>query len=95
MVDADEALSIGLVDRVCPATEVYEQAVDRARTFARGPFALRLAKQAIDQGGEMDLESALRLETTLFTECFATDDRRIGMRSFVENGPGKAEFSGS
>jgi enoyl-CoA hydratase/carnithine racemase len=94
-VHADEALSIGLVDRVCPATEVYEQALDRARTFARGPFALRLAKQAIDQGGEMDLESALRLETTLFTECFATDDRRIGMRSFVENGPGKAEFSGS
>lgn len=95
MVAADEALSMGLVDHVCPGAEVYERAVERARQFARGPFALRLAKQAIDQGGEMDLESALRLETTLFTECFATEDRRIGMQSFLEDGPGKAEFTGS
>ncbi|MBW3604365.1 MAG: enoyl-CoA hydratase/isomerase family protein [Actinobacteria bacterium] len=94
MVDAREALQIGLVDRVCPPAQVYEQAVERARAYARGPFALRLAKQAIDQGAELDLESALRLETTLFTACFATQDRAIGMRSFIEEGPGKAEFTG-
>ncbi len=94
MVGADEALAIGLVDRVCVADELYAEAVAQARVYARGPFALRLAKQAIDQGGQMDLESALRLETTLFTECFATEDREIGMRSFIEHGPGAAQFVG-
>ncbi len=94
MIDAEEALEIGLVDRVCPAEEVYAQAMEQAHVYARGPFALRLAKQAIDQGCEMDLESALRLETTLFTACFATEDREIGMRSFIDNGPGKARFIG-
>lgn len=95
IVDAAEALDIGLVDRVCTADEVYDAAVEQARTYARGPFALRLAKQAIDQGTEMDLDAALRLETALFTACFATDDREIGMRSFIDHGPGQAEFTGS
>ncbi|CAN5819756.1 enoyl-CoA hydratase-related protein [soil metagenome] len=94
MVNADEALAMGLVDEVCPAAEVYDRAVEQARVYANGPFALRLAKQAIDQGGDMDLESALRLETTLFTQCWATEDQRIGMQSFIEHGPGKAEFTG-
>jgi enoyl-CoA hydratase/carnithine racemase len=93
-VHADEALTIGLVDRVCPAGEVFDTALEQARTYARGPFALRLAKQAIDQGTQLDLDAALRLETTLFTACFATDDRGIGMRSFLEHGPGRAEFTG-
>ena len=93
-VDADEALAIGLVDRVCPAGEVLDVALEQARTYARGPFALRLAKEAIDQGTQLDLDAALRLESSLFTACFATDDREIGMRSFIEHGPGRAEFTG-
>jgi enoyl-CoA hydratase len=56
--------------------------------------ALRAAKQAIDQGLELDLDSALRLETALFAGLFATEDQKVGMRSFVENGPGKATFTG-
>jgi enoyl-CoA hydratase len=95
MVDADEALSIGLVDAVFDAADVYERAVEHARRYARGPFALRLAKQAIDQGSELELDSALRLETSLFTTCFATRDREIGMRSFLAHGPGKARFTGT
>jgi enoyl-CoA hydratase/carnithine racemase len=95
MVDADEALSIGLVDAVVGPAEVYDRAVEQARRYARGPFALRLAKQAIDQGSELDLDAALRVETSLFTACFATHDREIGMRSFLEHGPGKAEFTGT
>ena len=60
-----------------------------------GPaVALRAAKQAIDDGLELDLDSALRLESSLFAALFATDDQRIGMESFVENGPGKAQFTG-
>jgi enoyl-CoA hydratase/carnithine racemase len=94
IVDAAEALDIGLVDRVCSPDEVYDAALEQARTYARGPFALRLAKQAIDQGMGLDLDAALRLETALFTACFATDDREIGMRSFIEHGPGRAEFTG-
>lgn len=95
MIGADEALRIGLVDRVVDAdNDVYQVALDQAREYASGPFALRLAKQAIDQGGELDLDAALRLETALFTACFATDDREIGMRSFLERGPGKATFRG-
>ena len=93
-VRADEALSIGLVDKVVGAEEVYDTAVEAARRYARGPYALRMAKKAIDEGIEMDLDAALRLETTLFTACFATEDRKIGMDTFVAEGPGKAKFVG-
>lgn len=93
-VEADEALAIGLVDEVHPADAVYDRAVERARRYAQGPFALRLAKQAVDQGAELELDAALRLETALFTACFATEDRTIGMRSFLDHGPGRAEFTG-
>ena len=91
--DAAACLDMGLVDQVYPAEEVYDRAVDAARGYARGPYALRMAKKAIDEGLEMDLDSALRLETSLFTACFATEDRAAGMASFIEHGPGKATFT--
>lgn len=93
-VDAEEALRIGLVDRVVPDDRVHEEAVELCRRMAAGPFALRLAKRAIDEGLGMDLDSGLRLESTLFSACFATDDQEAGMRSFLEQGPGKATFTG-
>ncbi len=94
-VDAQEALAIGLADRVVPAADVYSTAVEMAASYANGPaIALHAAKRAVDEGIEMDLDAALRLETTLFAGLFATEDRRIGMDSFVENGPGKAVFTG-
>jgi enoyl-CoA hydratase/carnithine racemase len=94
-VDAREAYAIGLVDAVVPADEVYPDALRRARRYATGPaLALRAAKAAIDDGLGLDLNSGLRLETELFAALFATDDREIGMRSFLEHGPGKAEFTG-
>ena len=92
MYSAEECLAMGLVDKVFAADEVYDKAVEQAKRYARGPFALRMAKKAIDEGIEMDLSAALRLETTLFTACFATEDRQIGMDSFVAEGPGKAKF---
>jgi enoyl-CoA hydratase/carnithine racemase len=88
---ASDCLAMGLIDKVFPADEVYDRAVEAARRYAQGPYALRMAKRAIDDGVEMDLDAALRLETTLFTATFATDDRRIGMDSFVEKG--KATFT--
>ena len=95
-VSAAEALQIGLVDRVVPDDEVYSAAMDMAEQFARGPaYALRAAKEAIDRGLEVDLETGLEIERVQFAALFATQDRTIGMESFIENGPGKATFSGS
>ncbi|MFD7320150.1 enoyl-CoA hydratase/isomerase family protein [Streptomyces sp. NPDC059875] len=93
MVKADEALTLGLVDRVVPAAEVYEQAHAWAAKLAQGPaIALRAAKEAIDQGLEADIDTGLAIERTWFAGLFATEDRERGMRSFVEEGPGKAKF---
>jgi enoyl-CoA hydratase/carnithine racemase len=94
-VDAAEALAIGLADVVVPAAEVYAKAVEMASSYSgAAAVAIRNAKKAIDEGLELDLDAALRLESTLFAGLFATEDRSIGMDSFVENGPGKAEFVG-
>ena len=66
------------------------------RSPRRGPaLALRAAKEAIDRGLEVDLETGLEIERMLFAGLFATDDQRAGMASFVEKGPGKATFTGS
>src|SRR5262245_10084541 len=95
-VPADEALRIGLVDKIVPAAEVYDAAVAWAGQFARGAaLALRAAKEAIDTGLGADLTTGLEVERKQFAALFATEDRDIGMRSFVENGPGKAEFKGA
>ncbi|ANH40271.1 putative enoyl-CoA hydratase echA8 [Nocardioides dokdonensis FR1436] len=95
-VKADEALAIGLVDRVVPDESVYEEALTWARQFAgAATYAVRAAKECIDRGLEVDLDTGLEIERMQFAALFATQDRTIGMSSFVENGPGKAQFSGS
>ncbi|MFE6663840.1 enoyl-CoA hydratase/isomerase family protein [Streptomyces sp. NPDC057697] len=92
-VRAEEALTIGLVDRVVPAAEVYEQAHAWAAALAKGPaLALRAAKESIDAGLETDIDTGLTVERNWFAGLFATEDRERGMRSFVEEGPGKAKF---
>jgi enoyl-CoA hydratase/carnithine racemase len=94
-VGAEEALEMGLADAVVPDDEVYPTAVAMARKFAAGPpLALAAAKQAIDRGGDGDLATGLALESRLFAELFDTEDQDAGMRSFLENGPGKATFTG-
>jgi enoyl-CoA hydratase/carnithine racemase len=94
-VKADEALAIGLVDRLVPAEEVYREAVAWARQFTQAAaYALRAAKESIDKGIEVDLETGLEIERVQFAALFATEDRGIGMTSFMENGPGKAAFRG-
>jgi enoyl-CoA hydratase/carnithine racemase len=85
LVKADEALAIGLVDAVVPADRVLAEATAMAQRLARGPAAaLRAAKAAIDGGLDGDVASGLRLESHLFASLFATEDRVIGMRAFVE-----------
>ncbi|MEV1026169.1 enoyl-CoA hydratase-related protein [Streptomyces sp. NPDC050264] len=93
-VKADEALAIGLVDRIVPAGEVFAAAHAWAAKLAQGPaIALRAAKESIDAGLETDLETGLAIERGWFAGLFATEDRETGMRSFVEEGPGKAKFA--
>ncbi|HEX8094439.1 enoyl-CoA hydratase/isomerase family protein [Jatrophihabitans sp.] len=95
-VDAAEALGLGLVDAVVAADDVYPTAQAMAAKFARGPaLALRAAKLAIDGGLQTDLASGLKLESQLFAGLFATEDKQRGMASFIESGPGKAEFVGN
>jgi len=94
-VDGVEAVRIGLASRAVPAGEVYETALEWATQLAAGPtMALAAAKEAIDQSTDVDLVTGLALEGRVFSALFDTDDQRIGMTSFLENGPGKASFTG-
>ncbi len=94
-VNADEALQIGLVDKVVAADQVYDEAVAWAKQFTgAASYAVRAAKAAIDRGLEVDLDTGLEIERQQFAALFATEDRAIGMGSFVEQGPGKARFVG-
>ncbi|MEP6815398.1 MAG: enoyl-CoA hydratase-related protein [Marmoricola sp.] len=95
-VKADEAERIGLVDKVVPAGSVYDEALAWAGQFSNAAsYALRAAKEAVDKGLDVDLETGLEIERQQFAALFATEDRSIGMSSFVEHGPGKAAFKGA
>lgn len=93
-VRAEEALAIGLVDQLVDDTDVFEAAVDKGLSYARGPLALQLAKLAIDVGAGLPITEGLALEADLITRCFASEDGQHGLRSFVEDGPEKAIFQG-
>jgi enoyl-CoA hydratase/carnithine racemase len=92
---AEEALAIGLVDRVVAPEKVYQEALEEAHRYARGPrVALRAAKVAVNWGARADLRTGVALEREVFSDLFSTEDQKEGMRSFVEEGPGKAAFKG-
>lgn len=92
---APEALELGMVDEVVAPDDVYAAAHRWASQFANGPTrALAAAKAAIDRGLDADLRTGLNLESEIFAALFGTEDQTIGMRSFVENGPGRAQFLG-
>jgi enoyl-CoA hydratase len=94
-VKAEEAKQIGLVDAIFHPEEVYPKAVEAARRYAGGPLqALRAAKVAVNWGARGDFRSGVVLERELFADLFSTEDQKTGMSSFLEQGPGKAEFSG-
>ena len=95
-VDAEEAKAIGLVDRITAGREtLFEESYAWAAEMAKGPLvALGLAKRAIDQGLANTLQHGLNLELRLFAESFSTKDAGVGVKSFLEFGPGKAIFTG-
>jgi enoyl-CoA hydratase len=94
-VEAGEALRIGMVDEVVAPDEVYAAARRWAEQFVNGAArALAAAKAAIDGGLDGDLANGLKLESSVFAGLLGSEDRTIGMRSFLEHGPGKAKFTG-
>jgi len=83
-VDADEALAIGLVDRVLPPDDVYPVALAEAARWAEGPTeALGAAKVALNAAGDA-LERGLGREREVFVRLFETHDQEEGMRAFLE-----------
>ncbi len=94
-VDATQAHEMGLVDRVVPAGHAKEEALAWADSLASGAVvAMGYAKEAIDRGLGGSLNEGLALERALFAQVFATKDAEIGIKSFFDNGPGKARFEG-
>lgn len=84
-ITAREALTIGLVNHVYPDDELMERALDLGRLIAsKGPVAVRLAKEAIQRGQDLDLENACLLESEIFALCFASEDQSEGMAAFLE-----------
>ncbi len=95
-VSAQEALQIGLVDEVVAPDEVYAAARRRVERYVGGPaYAIRAAKEAIDRGLEVDLETGLEIERMQFVGVFATRDRDLGMAAFAEHKKGGAQFEGA
>jgi enoyl-CoA hydratase len=94
-VRAEEALAIGLVNRVVPKADLIDEVLRFAATLAAGPrLAQAAAKAAIDEGLETTLEEGLAIEAAQFVAVSRTEDADRGIRSFVEHGPGKATFVG-
>lgn len=92
---AEEALRIGLVQEVVEPAEVLPRALELAHEIARGALAAQaLAKRAVDEGIDLPLAEGLTLEQRLFEQAMGTEDAAIGLRSFLEHGPGKAAFTG-
>lgn len=94
-VRADEALRIGLVDEVVAPEALHERALALATDIAKGALVAQgITKRLIDDGLSASLEEGLAMEREGFVEVFRSDDSQIGVASFLEHGPGKAEFTG-
>ena len=84
-IKADEALRIGLVNAVYPAAELMEAAEKMAAGIAKNaPIAVRNAKKAINDGLDVDMDTALVVEEKMFGACFETADQVEGMTAFME-----------
>jgi 2-(1,2-epoxy-1,2-dihydrophenyl)acetyl-CoA isomerase len=84
-VGADEALSLGLLNRVVPADDLAREARELALALARGPaLALGLTKKAMLQGVDSSLEEILALEAELQSRCVVTADFAEGVQAFLE-----------
>ncbi|MBQ9554863.1 MAG: enoyl-CoA hydratase/isomerase family protein [Muribaculaceae bacterium] len=93
VIRADEALRIGLVNAIYEPEELMDKAMEMAQMMLKNaPVAIRLAKQSINEGYDLDADGAIALENKLFGQCFATSDQKEGMDAFLNKR--KAEFTG-
>lgn len=93
VIRADEALRIGLVNAVYEPEELMGKAMEMAAMMLKNAaIAIRLAKQSINEGYDLDADDAIALENKLFGQCFATKDQKEGMDAFLNKRP--AAFTG-
>lgn len=93
MLSAQEALDWGIVNKVCPATSLLQDVEATAKEIMKkGPIAVELAKQAVNLGSDLDLNSGLALEKVSFPLIFSTEDKTEGVTAFLEKRP--AAFRG-
>ena len=93
IIDAAEALRIGLVTQVVPPAELMPTAEKIAKTLiGKGPLALRAAMEVVNQGYDLDFDNACRLEAQTFGVLCATEDMKEGTKAFLEKRP--ASFKG-
>ncbi|WP_191980803.1 enoyl-CoA hydratase-related protein, partial [Clostridium haemolyticum] len=84
-INADEAFRIGLVNKVVAPEELMKEAKKLANEIAgRSPIAVKLCKQAINRGIQVDIDTAINIEAEIFGECFSTEDQKDAMTAFVE-----------
>lgn len=90
-----EAREFGLADVVVPPDQTIARATEMAAAYAKGATqAIAAAKRAIAGRSSLSMTEGLALEGQLFADLFGTEDQKIGMRTFLEKGPGQAEFVG-
>ena len=96
--DAATAKSYGLLDKVVEGepSAVIAEAQKVAKRYATKypPFALAMAKRSVNNGLNCSMIDGLVIEAQSIALCFSTEDQKIGMKTFIEQGPGKAEFTG-
>ncbi|MDR2355294.1 MAG: enoyl-CoA hydratase/isomerase family protein [Clostridiales Family XIII bacterium] len=90
MIDAAEALRIGLVQKVFPADELLAEAEKYARlVISKSPIGLKMAKRAVNAGIHMDLVSGVAFELEAYVSTAASEDRAEGMTAFLEKRPAR------
>ena len=90
MISADEAMRIGLVNKVCPQKDLMDLVLQTAgKILSKGRVSLRAAKQAINSGMDADLTTACNMEIDAFALCVASEDAAEGTRAFIEKRPPK------
>lgn len=84
-IKADEALRIGLVNKVVEPENLMEETMKMAKMIAaNAPIAVKLCKDAINRGTQVNIDEAVLIEAEDFGKCFSTDDQTEGMTAFIE-----------
>nr|WP_320009484.1 enoyl-CoA hydratase-related protein [uncultured Desulfobulbus sp.] len=90
IIDSTEALRIGLVNRVVPQDELMSTCKNIAQKItSKGPRAIQICKQTINNGCQMDIVRASQYEAVQFGQCFASEEQKEGMAAFLEKRPAK------